>query len=457
MSHQPIRAFPADFVWGASTASYQVEGAATLDGRGASVWDRFAATPGKVRNGDNGDIACDFYHRYPEDIALMRELGIDAFRFSVAWPRVVPGGRGSVNEAGLDFYDRLVDELLANGIKPVPTLFHWDTPQVLEDEGGWTVRSTAELFVDYVDAVAARLGDRIDTWITHNEPWVVSWLGYGYGIHAPGRTSEADAIAVSHHLLLSHGWAVDVLRRATPDAEIGISLNLAHVDAESDSPADRAAARRVDGHGNRWFLDPLFRGAYPEDMLEVFAASPPPVLDGDLETISTPIDFLGVNNYFRHVVRAGADGAEPELVHVSDAEYTDTGWEVYPEGLHRLLVRVAEDYAPRAIYITESGAAFGDVRVHDGRIHDPERQSFIAANIDAVGRAIDDDVPVRGYFVWSLLDNFEWAEGYAKRFGIVFVDYPTLERIPKDSFDWYREHIANVRPAGRPSLTGSPA
>jgi beta-glucosidase len=457
MSHQPIRAFPADFLWGTATASYQVEGATTLDGRSESVWDRFAATPGKVRNGDNGDIACDFYHRFPEDIALMRELGIDVFRFSIAWPRVIPGGRGAVNEAGLDFYDRLVDELLANGIKPVPTLFHWDTPQVLEDEGGWAVRSTAELFVDYVDAVAARLGDRIDSWITHNEPWCVSWLGYGYGIHAPGRTSHADAIAVSHHLLLSHGWAVDALRRTVPDAEIGISLNLAHVDAESDSPADLAAARQVDGHGNRWFLDPLFRGAYPEDMLEVFAASPPPVRDGDLEAISTSIDFLGVNNYFRHVVRAGADGAEPELVHVAGAEYTDTGWEVYPEGLYQLLVRVSDDYAPAAIYITESGAAFGDVRVHDGRIHDPERQSFIAANIDAVGRAIDDGVPVRGYFVWSLLDNFEWAEGYAKRFGLVFVDYPTLERIPKDSFDWYREHIANVRPAGRPSLTGSPA
>ena len=278
-----------------------------------------------------------------------------------------------MNEAGLDFYDRLVDELLANGIKPFVTLFHWDTPQALEDDGGWTERATAELFVDYVDAVAARLGDRVDTWITHNEPWVVSWIGHAWGIHAPGRTSEADAIAAAHHLLLSHGWAVDALRRAAPNGDVGLSLNLAHVDAESDSPEDLAAAREVDGHENRWFLDPIFRGAYPDDMLERFAATPPPVRDGDLKAISAPIDFLGVNNYFRRLVRAGANGDGPQMVHVPEAEYTDTGWEVYPEGLYKLLVRVANDYEPPVIYITESGAAFGDVRGHDGRIHDPER------------------------------------------------------------------------------------
>jgi beta-glucosidase len=461
MSNQPsnqlMRAFPAGFLWGTSTAAYQVEGAATEDGRGESVWDRFSATPGKVRNGDSGAIACDFYHCYPEDIALMRELGLDAFRFSIAWSRVIPDGRGAVNEAGLDFYDRLVDELLANGIKPVPTLFHWDTPQALEDTGGWTSRATAELFVDYVDAVATRLGDRVDTWITHNEPWVVSWIGHAWGIHAPGRTSEADAIATSHHLLLSHGWAADALRRTVPDAQVGISLNLAHVDADSDSPEDLAAAREVDGHENRWFLDPLFRGSYPADMLEKWAATPPPIEDGDLATISTPIDFLGVNNYFRRVVRAGEGGTGPEMVRVPDAQYTDTGWEVYHEGLYKLLVRVAKDYAPPVIYITESGAAFGDVRSHDGRVRDPERQAYIAANIDAVGRAVESGVPVRGYFVWSLLDNFEWAEGYSKRFGIVFVDYPTLERVPKDSFDWYREFIASRTPSNQPTLSGSPA
>ena len=451
MTNQPTRSFPADFVWGAATAAYQVEGAAAEDGRGESVWDRFAATPGKVRNGDTGDVACDFYRRYPEDIALMRELGLDAFRFSVSWARVVPDGRGPVNELGLDFYDRLVDELLANDIKPFVTLFHWDTPQALEDAGGWTERATAELFVDYVDAVAARLGDRVDRWITHNEPGVVSWIGHAWGMHAPGRTSEADAIAASHHLLLSHGWAVEALRHGSPNAQVGISLNLAHVDAASDSPADLAAAREVDGLENRWFLGPIFRGAYPDDVLERFASTPPPVLDGDLKAISAPIDFLGINSYFRRLVRDGAHGLN--AVHLPDAQFTDTGWEVYPEGLHKLLVRVADDYEPPVIYITESGAAFGDVRGHDGHVHDPERKAYLASHIDAVGRAIEDGVPVHGYFVWSLLDNFEWAHGYAKRFGIVYVDYPTLERVPKDSFTWYRDFITSLRP----SLSGSPA
>jgi beta-glucosidase len=456
MSNQRGRAFPADFLWGAATAAYQIEGAATEDGRGESVWDRFSATPGKVRNGDTGAIACDFYHRYAEDIALMRELGLDAFRFSISWSRVVPDGRGPVNEAGLDFYDRLVDELLANGIKPYATLFHWDTPQALEDDGGWTVRATAEHFVDYADAVATRLGDRVEKWITHNEPWVVAWIGHGWGIHAPGRATEAEAIAAAHHLLLSHGWAVDALRRAAPNAEVGITLNLAHVDAETDAPADLAAAREVDGHENRWFLDPIFRGAYPADSLERFAATPPPVQDGDLKAIAAPIDFLGVNNYFRRLVRAGTNGDGPHTVqYVPDAEYTDTGWEVYPDGLYKLLTRVADDYEPPAIYITESGAAFGDVRVHDGSVRDPERQAYIASHIDAVGRAVEEGVPVHGYFVWSLLDNFEWAMGYSKRFGIVYIDYPTLERVPKGSFHWYREFIAGHRAAAREPLAGS--
>jgi beta-glucosidase len=447
--------FPAEFVWGAATAAYQIEGATQEDGRGESIWDRFSATPGKVRTGDTGLVACDFYHRYPQDIALMSELGLDAFRFSIAWPRILPEGRGRVNQAGLDFYDRLVDELLANGIRPFATLFHWDTPQALEEEGGWTNRATAELFVDYVDAVAARLGDRVVRWITHNEPWVVSWIGHAWGMHAPGRTSEADAIAASHHLLLSHGWAVDSLRSASPGAQVGISLNLAHVDPLADTPEDIAAAREVDGRENRWFLDPIFRGDYPADVLERFAATPPPVRDGDLKTISAPIDFLGVNSYFRRLVSADADGLT--AVHGPGAQYTDTGWEVHPEGLHKLLVRIANDYEPAVIYITESGAAFGDVRGHDGLVHDPERLEYLASHIDAVGRAVEDGVPVQGYFVWSLLDNFEWAHGYSKRFGIVYVDYPTLERVPKDSFDWYRDFIASRRPSGQPSLTGSPS
>jgi beta-glucosidase len=451
MNGQPSTSFPADFVWGAATAAYQIEGAAREDGRGESVWDRFCATPGKVRNGDTGDVACDFYHRYPDDIALMRELGLDAFRFSISWPRIVPDGSGPVNPAGLDFYDRLVDELLAHGIQPFATLFHWDTPQPLEDAGGWTVRATAERFVEFTDTVSARLGDRVGHWITHNEPWVVAWIGHSWGVHAPGRTSQADAIAASHHLLLSHGWAVDVLRRNAPGAQIGISLNLTHVEAASDAPEDVAAAREVDGNGNRWFLDPLFRGEYPEDMLAVYGADSVPVRDGDLEAIAAPIDFLGVNNYFRQVVGASVDGKGPHFVREPDAQLTDTGWEVYAPGLYQLLVRVAEDYSPPAIFVTENGAAFGDVRVHDGCVHDPERLDYLRTYLEAVGRAVEGGAPVKGYFVWSFLDNFEWSQGYAKRFGLVYVDYPTQERVPKDSFYWYRDFIASQRPVVRPS------
>jgi beta-glucosidase len=442
--------FPPDFSWGAATASYQIEGAAHEAGRGESVWDRFCATPGKVRNGDSGEIACDFFHRYRGDVGLMRELGLDVFRFSVAWPRVLPAGRGAVNGPGLDFYDRLVDELLAHEIEPFATLFHWDTPQAIEDEGGWPARATAEAFVEYVEAVVARLGDRVRNWITHNEPWVHAWIGHAWGHHAPGRTSESDAVAAAHHLLLSHGWAVEAIRGAVPDARIGITLNLAHAYPASDTPEDEAAAWRVDGEGNRWFLDPIYRGSYPPDLLERNEIVAPFVHDGDLEAIAAPLDFLGVNNYFRFVVSAGTDG--PKIQRDVEAPETDMGWEVYPDGLHRLLVRVARDYEPREIYVTENGAAFGDVRVHDGRVHDPERTSYIASHIEAVARAVEDGAPVKGYFVWSLLDNFEWAHGYSKRFGIVYVDYPTLERVPKDSFYWYRDFIASRRTVPQPSI-----
>jgi beta-glucosidase len=440
---------PADFIWGAATASYQIEGAAREDGRGESVWDRFSATPGKVRGGDTGEIACDFYHRYRDDVQLMRKLGLDAFRFSVAWPRVFPEGRGKLNTAGLDFYDRLVDTLLENEIEPFATLFHWDTPQALEDAGGWPARATAEAFVDYAEAVVGRLGDRVRFWTTHNEPWVVAWIGHSWGEHAPGRTSEADAVAAAHHLLLSHGWAVEAVRRAAPGVQVGITLNLQEAYAHSESPEDEAASWQVDGEANRWFLDPIFRGAYPADLLERNELVAPHVRDGDLEAIAAPIDFLGVNNYFRFVVGAGTDG--PRFVANPEAQHTEMGWEVYPDGLHRLLVRVADDYAPPAMYVTENGAAFGDVRVHDGQVHDPERTSYLETYIDAMSRAVADGAPVKGYFVWSLLDNFEWAHGYSKRFGLVYVDYPTLERVPKDSFHWYRGLIASRQDAPRPS------
>jgi beta-glucosidase len=445
MPNKLTRSFPADFVWGAATASYQIEGAANEDGRGESVWDRFCATPGKVRNGDNGAIACDFYHRYHDDIGLMRELGLDAFRFSIAWPRILPEGRGKVNQKGLDFYDRLVDELLASGIAPFVTLFHWDTPQVLEDAGGWPSRDTVDAFEEYVETVAGRLGDRVGHWITHNEPWVVSWVGHGWGHHAPGRTSDADALATAHHLLLSHGRAVEVLRRLAPASQVGITLNLDHPYPTTQEPEDVRAARWVDGLHNRWFLDPLFRGSYPDDMAEAWAESMPEVRDGDLETIAAPIDFLGVNNYTSPLVAADEHGGRSRIVRRLDADRTDMGWEVVPDGLRDLLVRLHNDYQPPAIYVTENGAAFPDVRGHDGTVHDPERQSYLEGYLDAAAGALAEGVPLRGYFAWSLLDNFEWAWGYWKRFGLIYVDYATLDRIPKGSFYWYRDFIAGQR------------
>jgi beta-glucosidase len=448
MTNEHSPQFPPDFVWGTATASYQIEGAADEDGRSESIWDRFCATPGKVRNGDSGAIACDFYHHYREDIGLMRELGTNAFRLSIAWPRVLPEGRGRVNAAGLDFYDRLVDALLEAGISPYVTFYHWDLPQVLEDEGGWPARATVDAFCEYVSVVAERLGDRVGNWITHNEPWVAAWVGYGWGHHAPGRTSESDALAAAHHLLLSHGRAVEILRTAAPKSQVGITLDLHPVYPASEGEADVAAARHVEGFHNRWFLDPIFRGSYPDDLLEYFGSNAPQVEDGDLQAIRAPIDFLGVNNYSRSLVRANPNGGRPIHVREPDSQYTDMDWEVYPEGLHDLLVQVSRDYSPPALYITENGAAFPDVRGHDGSVRDPERRDYLERYIAAVGRALEAGAPVKGYFVWTLLDNFEWAWGYWKRFGLVYVDFPTLERVPKESFGWYRDFIAAQR-AGR--------
>ena len=433
---QTARAFPSDFVWGAATAAYQVEGAATEDGRGESIWDRFSATPGNVANDDTGAIACDTYHRYAEDIRLMRTLGIGAFRLSVAWPRILPEGRGPVNRAGLDFYDRLVDDLLANGLDPYVTLYHWDLPQALEENGGWPVRDTVDAFTEYTEVVVARLGDRVRHWITQNEPWVISWLGYGLGVHAPGRTSDSDALAAGHHILLAHGRAAEVLRREAPDSEVGIAVDLVPMYPFSDTEADIEAAHREDGFRNRWFLDAVLGRGYPEDMLERYAEILPPIADGDLETIAAPLDFLGVNYYTRNVVRAGVGEVATE-----GAEHTDMGWEVYPDGLRDLLVRLHAEYELPDLYITENGAAFPDSR-NNGTVPDPRRIAYLGGHLDAVASAIADGVPVRGYFLWSLLDNFEWAFGYSRRFGIVYVDFETLERVPKDSFAWYRDFIA---------------
>jgi len=433
---QTARAFPSDFVWGAATAAYQVEGAATEDGRGESIWDRFSATPGNVANDDTGAIACDTYHRYAEDIRLMRTLGIGAFRLSVAWPRILPEGRGPVNRAGLDFYDRLVDDLLANGLDPYVTLYHWDLPQALEENGGWPVRDTVDAFTEYTEVVVARLGDRVRHWITQNEPWVISWLGYGLGVHAPGRTSDSDALAAGHHILLAHGRAAEVLRREAPDSEVGIAVDLVPMYPFSDTEADIEAAHREDGFRNRWFLDAVLGRGYPEDMLERYAEILPPIADGDLETIAAPLDFLGINYYTRNVVRAGVGEVAME-----GAEHTDMGWEVYPDGLRDLLVRLHAEYELPDLYITENGAAFPDSR-NNGTVPDPRRIAYLGGHLDAVASAIADGVPVRGYFLWSLLDNFEWAFGYSRRFGIVYVDFETLERVPKDSFAWYRDFIA---------------
>jgi len=442
--------FPPGFAWGAATAAYQTEGAASEDGRGESIWDRFTALPGRIANGDTGRVACDSYHRYREDVRLMRDLGLNAYRFSIAWPRVVPEGRGAVNAAGLDYYDRLVDELLANGIEPFPTLYHWDLPQPLEEQGGWPARDTVDAFAEYVEIVVDRLGDRISRWITQNEPWVIAWLGYGRGEHAPGRRSDRDALAAAHHVLLSHGRAVEVIRRERPQADVGITIDVIPIHPLTRTEEDLVAAGEEDGFRNRWILDPVLRGSYPEDMTRRFAHIMPPVEEGDLEAISAPIDFLGVNYYRRHVVKAGPNGSGPVVVDVPGTEHTSVGWEVYPDGLFELLVRLRDDYDTPPLYVTENGAAFGDTR-RNGTVADPERTSYLDRHVAAVAQAIDHGVPVEGYFVWSLLDNFEWARGYAPRFGLVYVDYGTLERVPKQSYHWYREFIARQRNGTAPA------
>jgi beta-glucosidase len=435
---------PADFLWGGATASFQIEGATREDGRGASIWDRFCATLGKVKNGDTGDPACDHYHRYPHDVALMKSLGLRAYRFSIAWPRILPEGTGRVEEKGLDFYDRLVDELLAAGIRPFATLYHWDLPQTLQDRwGGWAGRDTAAAFVAYADVVSRRLGDRVKDWITLNEPWCAAWLGYGWGQHAPGLRDPQLAMTATHHLLLGHGDAVPLLRRNSPDARVGITLNLAPVHPATDSAADRATARLSDGLSNRLYLDPVFKGSYPTDVIDGLGVSAPSIQPGDLEAIRAPLDFLGINYYMRLVVQADPTGCSPrgESVRVEGAARTAMDWEIYPEGLHELLARVHRDYAPASMYVTENGAAFDDAVGPDGRVHDEQRRVYLEEHFAQAARAVAEGVPLQGYFVWSLLDNFEWAEGYNKRFGIVYVDYNTQERTVKDSGRWYADML----------------
>jgi beta-glucosidase len=432
--------FPANFVWGVATSAYQIEGAAHDDGRGDSIWDVFCRRPGAIRDGSSGERACDHYHRVDEDVALIASLGVRAYRFSIAWPRVQPRGSGAWNEQGFAFYDRLIDALLGQGIAPHVTLYHWDLPQALQERGGWTDRDTVGRFGDYAAEVARRIGGRAASIATHNEPWVVAILGHEAGIFAPGLRSQQAAMQVSHHLLLSHGVALKALRAQGCAAPLGIVLNQSPIHPATDSAEDQAKARLDDGLTIRWYMDPLLCGTYPQDVLQFLGADAPSVRDGDMDTIHQPLDFLGINYYTRNVSGTGA----PLDPVASGKEVTDMGWEVFPGGLSELLGRLNADHRLPPVYIMENGAAYPD-RLVGGRVADPDRIRYLSSHIAALGDALATGVDVRGYFVWSLLDNFEWADGYSKRFGIVYVDYATQRRTPKDSARWYQAFCAEHR------------
>jgi beta-glucosidase len=461
--------FPEGFVWGAATASYQVEGAVAEDGRGRSIWDTFAHEDARIADGSNGDVACDHYHRYADDVELMAGLGLGSYRFSIAWPRVIPSGSGAVNQSGLDFYRRLVDALLEHGITPLPTLYHWDLPQPLQDAGGWTSRDTAFRFAEYAQVVATALGDRVPTFTTLNEPWCSAFLGYGSGEHAPGVTGRASALTAAHHLNLAHGLGAAALRAALPPTgQVSLTLNLAVVRAASDSSADRDTARHVDGLANRVFLDPVLRGRYPADVLDDLGhlTDWSFIHPGDEAAINVPIDVLGVNYYSPTLVAAATSelvaqssgrwvndplnpaapspypGTDLAYSLTPDGPYTAMNWRIEPGSLTELLTRVHADHPGVPLVITENGAAFDDTVSPDGTVHDRDRIEYLRAHIAAVHEAISHGADIRGYYVWSLLDNFEWAWGYTKRFGIVHVDYETQLRRVKDSAHWYREVIA---------------
>ncbi|HWC82157.1 MAG TPA: GH1 family beta-glucosidase [Pseudonocardiaceae bacterium] len=453
-----IGRLPSSFRWGVATSAYQIEGAVHEDGRTASIWDTFCRVPGAVDNGDHGDIACDHYHRMPEDVALIHDLGVDAYRFSVAWPRIQPGGRGPANPAGLAFYDRLVDELLGKGIEPWLTLYHWDLPQELEDAGGWPVRDTAYRFADFAMLVFDHLRDRVSNWTTLNEPWCSAMHGYVYGLQAPGRTDFTAGMHALHHLLLGHGLAAQRIRAAAgSDVTLAITLNTGYAEAASDSPADQDAARWADGLGTRMYLDPLVHGHYPADMVADLGARgiELPVREGDLELISTPLDLLGVNYYFGQRVRGtnehGDTRDEQGLPVAIEQPFgrptTAMGWEILPDVLADMLVRISRDYPGLPMVVTENGAAFEDRPDENGFVRDDDRIRYLAVHLDAVADAVRRGADMRGYFAWSALDNFEWAYGYHKRFGLIRVDYETQARTPKQSAHWYRDIIRQVRAA----------
>jgi beta-glucosidase len=442
--------FPDNFIWGTATASYQIEGAWDKHGKGESIWDRFSHTPGKVNNNETGDIANDHYHLWRKDIALMKKLGLKAYRFSIAWPRILPRGRGRINHKGVDFYSKLVDGLLAANIMPFATLYHWDLPQALEDEGGWPVRSTAEAFMEYADVISKALGDRVKNWMTFNEPACSAWLGYDNGEHAPGVKDLSKAIQASHHLLLAHGLSVPVLRSNSLGAEVGIVLNCNWDVPASNSFMDRESVRQNDGKWVRWFADPVYGRGYPSDIMEDFRklGGLPNGMDfvqaGDLKTMAASLDFLGVNYYNRAVKRVDDPNNDPQKVFSTPKtpeNWTEMGWENYPDGLANVISRYYYNYQPLKIYVTENGASYSTPPDENGNVPDELRIKYYREHITAAHKAMQAGVPLAGYFAWSLMDNFEWARGYAQRFGIVWVNYETQERIVKDSGKWYKTVI----------------
>ena len=441
--------FPNEFVWGSATASYQIEGAVNEDGRGESIWDRFSHIKGNTLNGDTGDLACDHYHRYKEDIKIMSEMGLKGYRFSISWSRIFPKGYGEVNQKGVDFYNNLVDELLKNGIEPAVTLYHWDLPQALQDIGGWGNRDTVDYYVEYATYMFKVLGDRVKKWSTHNEPWVAAFAGNLAGRHAPGNTDIKLAIQVSHHLILSHAKAVQAYKKLNQkNGKIGIVLDLHPIVPATNSKEDYDTSILVDGYQNRWFLGPVLKGEYPGDILKLYKEKlvAPVIMPGDMEIIANnPMDYLGVNYYFRKVVKKSKENMIFEFSEVKPqgSDYTEMEWEIYPEGLYDLLTRIKKEYNNPHIYITENGAAFKDDKIVNAIVEDDKRLDFFRQHFVQAHRALADGVKLDGYYVWSLMDNFEWARGYSKRFGLIYIDYKSQKRILKKSAIWYKSVIEN--------------
>ena len=433
----------SEFVWGVATSSYQIEGAANEGGRGQSIWDTFCKVPGKVANFDNGDIACDHYHRYKEDLDLMKWMGVKAYRFSVAWPRVIPDGVGRVNEMGLDFYDRLIDSLLEREIAPWLTMYHWDLPEALQLRGGWNNREVVEWFGEYAEVLTSRFGDRVKNWMTLNEPLCSAWLGHLYGDMAPGIKDLQTALNVSHNLLMSHGLACQIIRSNVSEASVGIVINVTPAVPATDSQEDSNAAQLADGFDNRWFLDPVFGRTYPADVIDTLGASPE-IHSGDMKLIAQDLDFLGVNFYFRQTVAADQNSKPLPIrsVNRENVKRTAMNWEVHPQAFEEILLRISKEYSPKAIYITENGSAWND-EVINGEIIDDERIDYLARHLDVMRSAKNQGAPILGYFAWSFLDNFEWAYGYEKRFGLIYVDYKTQKRTPKKSAFFYRQLLLN--------------